>query len=96
MAARVFRLAGLAVGLGLSALTAYQRSQATPPMASQSHGHLDATGDREVVYCHACAHEWYRDEHGLICPSCAGEIIEIVRTLLGTTLLLLELYLDLC
>jgi Zn finger protein HypA/HybF involved in hydrogenase expression len=46
-------------------------------------GHLDATGDREVVYCHACAHEWYRDEHGLICPSCQGEITEIVSCTLA-------------
>ncbi|CZR62271.1 related to COP1-interacting protein CIP8 [Phialocephala subalpina] len=40
--------------------------------------HLDATGPREVVFCHQCANEWYRDEHGLTCPRCAGEIIEIV------------------
>ncbi|KAF5008792.1 hypothetical protein FDECE_4947 [Fusarium decemcellulare] len=42
------------------------------------HGHLDATAGREVVYCHACANEWYRDEHGLMCPDCHGEITEII------------------
>lgn len=40
--------------------------------------HLDATGAREVVYCHQCENEWYQDEHGLVCPACEGEIIEIV------------------
>ncbi|KAI1876979.1 hypothetical protein JX265_000249 [Neoarthrinium moseri] len=44
------------------------------------YGHLDATGDREVVYCHACGHEWYRDRHGLICPrpECESEATEII------------------
>ncbi|KAG4024961.1 hypothetical protein MFRU_076g00080 [Monilinia fructicola] len=40
--------------------------------------HLDATGSREVVFCHQCENEWYQDEHGLVCPACEGEIIEIV------------------
>ncbi|KUJ16817.1 uncharacterized protein LY89DRAFT_669267 [Mollisia scopiformis] len=40
--------------------------------------HLDAFGDREVVYCHQCDNEWHRDEHGLTCPRCHGEITEIV------------------
>jgi E3 ubiquitin-protein ligase RNF115/126 len=39
---------------------------------------LDATGPRDVVYCHQCSGEWYQDEHGLICPLCEGEITEIV------------------
>jgi Zn finger protein HypA/HybF involved in hydrogenase expression len=43
--------------------------------------HLDATGDREVVYCHQCEHEWYRDQGGLVCPRCDGEATEIVSTL---------------
>jgi Zn finger protein HypA/HybF involved in hydrogenase expression len=43
------------------------------------HGHLDANADREVVYCHACSNEWYRDGHGLICPDCHSEVTEIVR-----------------
>lgn len=90
LASRAFRLAGLAVGLGLSAFTAYQRSQNQhnqPPnraqMSSTSSGngpfHLDATTGREVVYCHACANEWYRDEEGLTCPMCHGDVTEIVR-----------------
>ncbi|KAF7544070.1 hypothetical protein G7Z17_g10239 [Cylindrodendrum hubeiense] len=80
LASRAFRLAGLAVGLGLSALTAYQRRQAQ--MASQDtgrDGHLDATAGREVVFCHACSAEWYREEHGLTCPSCHGDITEIIE-----------------
>ncbi|KAL6858467.1 hypothetical protein J3F83DRAFT_360933 [Trichoderma novae-zelandiae] len=42
------------------------------------HRHLDARAGRDVVYCHACSHEWYRDEHGLPCPSCDSDITEIV------------------
>ncbi|KAH0496526.1 hypothetical protein TgHK011_003880 [Trichoderma gracile] len=42
------------------------------------HRHLDAGAGREVVYCHACSHEWYRDEQGLLCPSCDSDITEIV------------------
>ncbi|EKJ70695.1 hypothetical protein FPSE_09205 [Fusarium pseudograminearum CS3096] len=45
---------------------------------AERHGHLDATAGREVVYCHACANEWYRDEGGLTCPECRGEITEII------------------
>ncbi|KAG7038611.1 ring finger domain-containing protein [Colletotrichum scovillei] len=41
-------------------------------------GHLVATDGREVVYCHACSHEWWQDEHGLQCPRCESEITEIV------------------
>ena len=36
--------------------------------------------DRELVYCHLCENEWYRDEHGLQCPQCESEIVEIVST----------------
>ncbi|KAI5785005.1 hypothetical protein DFH27DRAFT_266894 [Peziza echinospora] len=34
---------------------------------------------REVVFCHQCHDEWLRSEHGLICPSCAGEFVEILE-----------------
>ncbi|KAK7414247.1 hypothetical protein QQZ08_012550, partial [Neonectria magnoliae] len=43
------------------------------------HDHLDATTGREVVFCHACSNEWYRDSHGLECPRCGGEITEIIE-----------------
>jgi Zn finger protein HypA/HybF involved in hydrogenase expression len=42
-------------------------------------GHLDATAGREVVFCHACENEWYREEHALLkCPRCDSDITEIV------------------
>lgn len=82
LAFRAFRLAGLAVGLGLSAaLSIYQRSQAQMASREGHDGHLDATSDREVVFCHACSYEWYRDSHGLMCPHCESEITEIVSIL---------------
>ena len=32
-----------------------------------------------MVMCHACDNEWFNDEHGLKCPQCQGEAVEIVR-----------------
>lgn len=49
------------------------------PSPDHSHRHLDANAGREVVYCHACSNEWYRDERGLQCPGCYSDITEIVR-----------------
>ena len=34
--------------------------------------------ERELVLCHGCENEWYRDEHGLQCPQCQCDIVEIV------------------
>ncbi|KAK8127428.1 ankyrin repeat protein [Apiospora sp. TS-2023a] len=45
---------------------------------SRAGQHLDASAGREVVYCHQCENEWYRDEHGLPCPRCHCEATEIV------------------
>ncbi|OAQ58219.2 ATP-dependent DNA helicase PIF1 [Pochonia chlamydosporia 170] len=42
-------------------------------------GHLDACSCREVVFCHACCFEWYRDDYGLMCPYCENDITEIVN-----------------
>ncbi|RDA87401.1 hypothetical protein CP532_7008 [Ophiocordyceps camponoti-leonardi (nom. inval.)] len=47
-------------------------------MASAGRERLDATSDRAIVYCHACSSEWYRDHHGLQCPSCGSDITEVV------------------
>lgn len=41
-------------------------------MADNSNDH------RELVFCHSCQNEWYRDTHGLQCPECQSEIVEIV------------------
>jgi len=44
--------------------------------------HLDASAGREVVFCHACRHEWYHDERlDLECPRCNSEATEIVGLL---------------
>lgn len=37
----------------------------------ESHG-------RELVFCHQCQNEWNRDEHGLECPECHSEFVEVV------------------
>jgi E3 ubiquitin-protein ligase RNF115/126 len=81
-ASRFLRNTGLAVSLGLTALAAYHSVRdamsETRGGGGGGGGHLDATGDREVVYCHQCHAEWYNDEHGLECPTCEGQITEIV------------------
>jgi len=41
--------------------------------------YLQAEAGREIVFCHMCESQWWRDEHGLVCPGCEGEITEIVR-----------------
>ncbi|KAK6507440.1 hypothetical protein TWF481_005872 [Arthrobotrys musiformis] len=34
---------------------------------------------RELVYCHSCQNEWYRDQHGLVCPDCQSDFTEILE-----------------
>ena len=34
---------------------------------------------RDIVFCHECEEEWYRDEGGLQCPECRSEFTEIVE-----------------
>lgn len=41
-------------------------------------GHLPSIDGRDIVYCHECQHEWYRDQHGFVCPECGSEFTEIV------------------
>lgn len=35
--------------------------------------------EREIVFCHQCENEWYRDEHGLVCPECQGDFVEVIE-----------------
>lgn len=39
---------------------------------------LNATTGREVIFCHECEAEWWKDESGLDCPACGGKATEIV------------------
>jgi len=42
----------------------------------------DATrtsGRRDMMFCHVCNDEWYRDEHGLECPECGSDFTEIIE-----------------
>ncbi|KAF1992556.1 hypothetical protein K402DRAFT_388203 [Aulographum hederae CBS 113979] len=36
---------------------------------------------RELMFCHLCENEWYRDEHGLACPQqgCGSDFTEIIE-----------------
>ena len=49
-----------------------------PPDQTRFSRHLDASGPQEVVYCHRCENEWYKEQFGLICPHCDGDVTEIV------------------
>jgi len=56
----------------------YEGQQEMASTNSRAAQYLDASAGREVVYCHQCENEWYRDEHGLPCPRCHSEATEIV------------------
>lgn len=34
---------------------------------------------REMMFCHECENEWYRDEHGLECPECHSDFTEVIE-----------------
>lgn len=34
---------------------------------------------RDIMFCHQCENEWYRDEHGLACPECHSEFCEVIE-----------------
>lgn len=38
-----------------------------------------ASTERELVYCHECQNEWYRDEHGIVCPECQSDFTECIE-----------------
>ncbi|KAF8453971.1 hypothetical protein BGX38DRAFT_1175019 [Terfezia claveryi] len=43
-------------------------------------GRGNAPRQRELVYCHRCQDEWFRDENGLVCPSCGSDFVEIMES----------------
>jgi len=88
VASRALQSIGLTVQLGLAAFAAYNatRRLLSRPTAMASPGfpqrHLDATAGREVVYCHICENEWYRDDYphlDLECPRCHNDFVQIVE-----------------
>ncbi|CAO2653755.1 Nn.00g031660.m01.CDS01 [Neocucurbitaria sp. VM-36] len=48
-------------------------NQAAPSQTQQRPAH------RDMMFCHECADEWYRDEHGLTCPECGSDFTEIIE-----------------
>lgn len=46
--------------------------QSQPPPTS-------SPGHRDMMFCHACHDEWYRDERGLICPECGSDFTQIIE-----------------
>nr|POE94715.1 putative ring finger protein p32a8.03c [Quercus suber] len=48
---------------------------------SSDDAHMPGTSppQRDVMYCHQCENEWYRDEHGLTCPECASDFTEVIE-----------------
>lgn len=38
-----------------------------------------APAHRDMMFCHECNDEWYRDEHGLTCPECGSDFTEIIE-----------------
>ncbi|KAJ4364681.1 hypothetical protein N0V83_009278 [Neocucurbitaria cava] len=50
-----------------------QSSNQAAPSQTQRPAH------RDMMFCHECADEWYRDEHGLTCPECGSDFTEIIE-----------------
>ncbi|CAI6334120.1 unnamed protein product [Periconia digitata] len=48
-------------------------------MASTPARSTQPAGRREMMFCHECHDEWYRDEKGIICPECQSEFTEIIE-----------------
>ncbi|KAF2817399.1 uncharacterized protein BDZ99DRAFT_513643 [Mytilinidion resinicola] len=48
-----------------------------PPL--QQPAQQPQTTARDMVFCHECENEWYRDEHGLSCPECHSDFTEIIE-----------------
>jgi E3 ubiquitin-protein ligase RNF115/126 len=50
------------------------------PAAPRAGSNPPRSHRRENVFCHECHREWYRDQHGLVCPneSCRSDFVEIV------------------
>jgi E3 ubiquitin-protein ligase RNF115/126 len=61
-----------------------------PPTSTRRLRQTMADSNRELVFCHSCEDEWYRDEHGLICPQCSSDVVEIVSSLCNANTRLLR------
>ncbi|KAF2212942.1 hypothetical protein CERZMDRAFT_105795 [Cercospora zeae-maydis SCOH1-5] len=48
-------------------------------MSSNQQQQQQQRRERDVVFCHQCENEWYRDEHGLVCPECHGDFVEVIE-----------------
>ncbi|KAJ4289095.1 hypothetical protein N0V90_011437 [Kalmusia sp. IMI 367209] len=48
-------------------------------MSESTQAQPASAGRREMMFCHECHDEWYRDEHGIICPECDSEFTEIIE-----------------
>jgi uncharacterized Zn finger protein (UPF0148 family) len=50
----------------------------TSPSDTGLIGQPEAATKKEVVFCHACKHQWYKQKGNLTCPKCQGEATEIL------------------
>jgi rubrerythrin len=54
------------------------RASHTPDRIELRREQSQGNSDRDMMFCHECAHEWYRNEHGLTCPKCGSDFTELV------------------
>ncbi|ENI02008.1 hypothetical protein COCC4DRAFT_202787 [Bipolaris maydis ATCC 48331] len=81
---RCFLAGLLAPNSRLRPITLYITLRDTHAIMDQSSGenaqsHTQRPGHRDMMFCHECADEWYRDEHGLSCPECGSDFTEIIE-----------------
>lgn len=58
--------------------TSYRSSNTPAPAPGQ-------TPNRDIMFCHQCASEWWRVEHGVTCPDCGSDFTEIVDSTSSAT-----------
>ncbi|KAF2010280.1 hypothetical protein BU24DRAFT_413889 [Aaosphaeria arxii CBS 175.79] len=46
---------------------------------SSSRPQHQSPAHRDMMFCHECQDEWYRDQHGLTCPECGSDFTEIIE-----------------
>ncbi|KAF2205745.1 hypothetical protein GQ43DRAFT_436762 [Delitschia confertaspora ATCC 74209] len=56
-----------------------QSQSQSQPQQPQQQPQQNRPAQRDMMYCHECHDEWYRDEHGLTCPECGSEFTEIIE-----------------
>jgi rubrerythrin len=59
---------------------ASQNSEITRSLETLDREASDVTEHPKLLYCHACANRWYREEGDILCPNCSSYFTEFVTS----------------